>query len=104
VREHKDRVERDQDGVLIVKCRLEVLALRAVLAGETVVVMRLAVCLMMAMDESIVVPGFSNLVEVHWRHQRKAGNTESHDGTDNPDWKHWRHPTWWGDSPQLKNA
>ena len=59
---------------------------------------------MMAMDQSIVVPGFSDLVEVHWRHQRKAGNTESHDGTHNPDWKHWPPSYVVGDSPQLKNA
>jgi hypothetical protein len=51
--------------------------------------MRLAVPLtvrfMMAVDQSIVVPGFSDLVEVHGRHQRNAGNPESHDGTHNPD-------------------
>ena len=94
--ERKDRIERDQDGVLIVECRLEVLALR------TVVVMRLTVRLMMTVNQSIVVPGFSDLVEVHRRHQRKAGDTESHEGTDNSDWKHCRHPTWWGDYPQLK--
>ena len=79
----------------MVECRPEMLVLRAVLvlrtvlALRTVVVMRLTmpltVRLLMAMDQSIVVPRFAELVEVHWRHQRNAGHTESHDGTHNPD-------------------
>ena len=70
----------------MVEGRLEVLALR------TVVVMRLTmpltVRLLMAMDQSIVVPRFFDLVNVQRRHQRKTGNTKSHDSTHNPDGKH----------------
>ena len=89
MRQRKDRVECGQDGVGMVEGRLEVLLLRAVLVLRTVVVRRpavpLTVRLLMAVDQTIVVPRFADLVEVHWRHQRNAGHTESHDGTHNPD-------------------
>lgn len=71
----------------MVEGRLEVLALRTVVVMRLAVplTLRLTVRLVMAMDQSIVVPRFADLVEVHWRHQRNAGHTESHDGTHNPD-------------------
>ena len=71
----------------MIEGRLEVLALRTVVVMRLAVplTVRLIVRLLMAMDQSIVVPRFADLVEVHWRHQRNAGHTESHDGTHNPD-------------------
>ena len=71
----------------MVEGRLEVLAVRTLVVMRLAVplTLRLTVRLVMAMDQSIVVPRFAELVEVHWRHQRNAGHTESHDGTHNPD-------------------